>query len=294
VLLLAEGTALINGEDIKIAAHDDSSKVIEELLSGKVLSVASDSATKSAVFKGIVYFTAGSKLSFLEPNCSGESVELKDGSKVIGHITELTKETCTIEPISSSTKQLAMDSIREIHSPKVFKFAINAEPQEIMFEPTCKPSIAVDAKKGFSKKRAIIVGAVVVTMATGIACGVAIPLAVHHHHHQLQNPGQLISLVRTPPVTRVVVPGTHVTVPSTVLVPGVFKVRPIVPALPRAPRGTTATPAAPATPILGTSGNYATVVLVSPNGQNTPVTLLLPSHIFQSILFPSENPINIR
>lgn len=209
-LLLAEATALINGDDISIQGKEKVDSVAHELVSGKIVNQARSGPDSSPTLSGIVYFNQGPVLPMLEPHCSGESVDRKDGSKLVGRITELNKYAVKIVPLNGAEQTIPMSAVQAIHSPKVFKFSLRVsggqssenqlkgDARNIFFEPTCRPLFGLH----ITRKRAIVYVGVALLVATAIACSVAIPLSVHHHHHNSnQDLANLIIANRQPPQT---------------------------------------------------------------------------------------------
>jgi hypothetical protein len=209
-LLLAEGMALLDGSDVSVTAKNKDSKGTENILKGKLFKAAVAGAGKSTAVNGFAYFNAGSQLSSLEPRCTGESVDLSDGSKVTGPISDITQEA-----VSIASKTIPMSSVAAIHSSHVFNFslkmnaptsggAVQGSPSSINFSSTCGHEAATKVSKSTSsatKKRIIIMTVVALGIATAISCGVAIPLATHHHH---SNPTPPIFSSPPPPVTTAV------------------------------------------------------------------------------------------
>ncbi len=277
-LLLAEGTALINGEDIKIQARSDSSHMIEELLSGKILDNETTSSGDKPLLKGRAYFSQGPKLSVLEPHCSGESVDLTDGTKINGQITELNKEGLTIEPLTGSAQHLAMNVVSKIHSPKVFNYTIQPDAKGMVFESTCVPTTAINLPHHNKKKRLVIIIVAGLLIATAISCGVAIPVALHNHHNAAP---QIPIAIRPTPVTVVTVPQTHLTIPMRGSFVSILNARPRFPRNPVVPTNPTRTVTTTTNP---TSTVVGTVVNANPLGppifRIIPRNVILPRQVF--------------
>jgi hypothetical protein len=268
-LLLAEGTALINGEDIKIQARSDSSHMIEELLSGKILDKEIISNGDKPLLKGRAYFSQGAKLSVLEPHCTGESVELTDGTKINGHITELNKEGLTIEPLTGSAQHIAMNAVSKIHSPKVFNYTIQPDAKGMIFESTCVPATAVNLHHPNKRKRLVLIVVVGLLIATAISCGVAIPVALHNQHHATP---QIPIAIRPTPVTVVTVPQTRLTIPLRGSFVSILNARPRFPQKPVVPTNPTRTvTTTPTTTVVGT--------VVNTNPLGPPVFRIFPRNL---------------
>jgi hypothetical protein len=217
MLLLAEGLALINGDEISI--QDTSKHAAEhELVTGKIVQKFESHSPKDPDIKGTVFFDRGPALKDLEPHCSEESVELTDGNKIVGHILELNKEICKIAPLSGGTQDLAMSQVAQIHSPRVFKFSIQTnekgrplslDARNIIFEPTCHP---IFIQGHIHHKKKLIIAAAILLIATAISCGVAIPLSVHHHH---QSPPIRLVFQNPPTPTPIPIPHTRFFLPPS-------------------------------------------------------------------------------
>jgi hypothetical protein len=186
-LLFAEGLALLNGSDISVTAKSQTTNQLDSVLKGKLIKTQVTSAGGNTFIKGISYFNGGSQLPSLEPNCKGESVELNDGSKVAGPIEDISQDA-----VSIAGKTIPMGSVSAIHSGHVFNFhmkvsgpgtngAVKGDSNGIDFAPTCQQQ-TTSVKTSHTKFKLIVFGLVVAGIATGVACGVAIPLSVHHHH----------------------------------------------------------------------------------------------------------------
>ena len=282
-LLLAEGTALINGDDIKVQARSDSSHMIEELLSGKILDKENVASGNKPVFKGRAYFSAGPKLSVLEPHCSGESVDLNDGSKISGHITDLNHDGLTIEPLTGSAQHIAMNAVSKIHSPKVFNFTIQPDAKGMIFESTCAPATTVKLHNPNKKKRLIAILVVGVLVATAISCGVAIPVALHNHHHA--SPPTLVAL-RPTPLTTVTVPGTRLTIPMRGSFVSILNARPRRPLIPTQPTR-------PQTVVISTNPTRTVVgTVVNANPLGPPIFRIVPRFTLPIFVFnPPPAPV---
>lgn len=265
-LLLAEGLALLNGDTISIEGKDAANNVVHELVSGKVVNQATKGIGPAKTLNGIAYFNSGVALASLEPHCKGECVDRKDGSRVHGHITDITQEAVKIVPRSGSEITIPMDAVSGIHSPNVFKFsmrlgdtssndkgALAGNARDIVFNPTCSNPLVGHV----SKKKIIIISVVTLLVATAIACAVAIPLATRGHHRDTsqQDLANAILLNRQPDVPVTTIPGTPPVTRFPVPVepevpfngpfffptPGMIRklppAPPIVPIPPRNPRG---------------------------------------------------------
>jgi hypothetical protein len=225
-LLLSEGLALLNGDEIKVEAKDSSGHAAP-VLQGNVFNITSTEAGSKTALHGYAFFRTGTLLSKVETACSDESVDLKDGSHVAGPISDVTHDMLTV-----GARQVATSAIATVHSPRVYQFKMNLTGKNeqpltgpvtnMDFSPTCLVAHAEPHYSSTDKKRAILVALVVAGLATGIACGVAIPLGVHHHHHNTFT----FPTNTTPPVTVATVTALPVTpppklvfVPSRIIVP---------------------------------------------------------------------------
>jgi hypothetical protein len=220
VLLLAEGVALINGDDISVKGKTPPTAPVHELVSGKVVQQLLSQPSDNPVLKGTVFFNHGPDLTRLEPHCSEERLDLTDGTKIVGHILELNHEFCKIQPLTGSEQDVPMSRIEKIHSPRVFQFSIQlsgrptegkpvqVDASEIIFEATCYPTVLIGH---VHHKKRLIIFVTTLLIATGISCGVAIPLGVHHHHSA--PPVHLAFFPKPQPLTPIPIPHTRFTLP---------------------------------------------------------------------------------
>jgi hypothetical protein len=224
-LLLSEGLALLNGDEIKVEAKDHVTGHSAPVLQGNLFNVTTSEEGSKTVLQGFTYFRSGPLLSKVETSCSDESVDLKDGSHIAGPINDVAHDMLTV-----GARQIATSSIATIHSPRVYQFKMNVagknEPpltgavNNIDFSPTCLVAHA-EPHTSNGKKRAVIIGLVVAGIATGIACGVAIPLGVHHHHNTITFPKTTTPTLTTTTVTALPLtpPPRLVFVPPRVILP---------------------------------------------------------------------------
>jgi hypothetical protein len=204
-LLLAEGLALLNADLITVEAKDSTTGHSTAVLEGHLFNVTATDAAANASYKGYAFFRDGSMLSRIETACNNERVDLKDGSHVVGPISDVTQQSLKV-----GAQTIATSSVASVHSPRVYQFKVNQAmnaTSKISFSPTCTV-----AAQGFhlSKKRAILITLLVAGVATGIACGVAIPLSVHHHHAPP-------TLPTTKPITTTTVMAVPITSPKQVV-----------------------------------------------------------------------------
>jgi len=186
-LLFGEGIAILNGSEISVVAKaQTTSNPLEAALKGQIVKAETVSSGGDTFVKGISYFNGGPSLPKLEPNCHKESVDLTDGSKVSGPISDVTSQA-----VSIAGKSIPMGSVSAIHSPHAFNFnmkvngpnssgAVKGDSSGMNFSPTCHQTAELHANK-----KLLIATVVVLGIATAISCGVAIPLATHHHHHPI-------------------------------------------------------------------------------------------------------------
>src|SRR5277367_6281907 len=125
-LLFAEGVALLQGQEMSILEKTETTNHLEAVLKGRIVKTETVSSNGSTLIKGISYFNDGTKLPSLEPNCKKESVDLKDGSKLIGHISDVSNDA-----LSVGSKTVLMSNVSAIHSGHAFNFnvKISAENQ---------------------------------------------------------------------------------------------------------------------------------------------------------------------
>jgi hypothetical protein len=187
-LLLADGVAIMNGDNIQVQGKDHDGKS-QTQLSGHVFKVSQ----AGSVISGFAYFEDGLGLASLATGCP-EDVVLTDGSKVDGPISSITTDAVT-----ASGRSIPMSQVLKIHSPRVFNFKINGESaRRISFEPTClHPGAAVKATKtttkgdsrmhrttAWCKRHPYYTTLIVAAVGCGIACAIALPIAIplaQHH-----------------------------------------------------------------------------------------------------------------
>lgn len=166
-LLLAQGIATLTATTIEVSSQDSSGNKNTQL-KGRLFK----SDKFGSTVKGLAYFNEGPGLSDLDASSCNEHVVKIDGSKISGKVTDVTDSTLTCGGTS-----IALDQVSKIHSARVFKYTTGiGEKPKMNFTATCVKAKASGNK--LSTKRKIIIGTVAVCLIVGIACGVAIPLAV--------------------------------------------------------------------------------------------------------------------
>jgi hypothetical protein len=184
-LLLADGLALINGNSIEVKSSDGTSQ-----LTGTLFKTETAGSGDSATITGDVYFSEGPGTSTLDANpCQNERVDKVDGTTVRGRIS-----SCSPEELTCGGQSIPMSQVKAIHSNRVFTFKLKAgQTPRLTFETTCAGGGAAATKKEpetkvstpgdhRTAKRVIVC----VVLLCGIACAIAIPIAVscsQHHHH---------------------------------------------------------------------------------------------------------------
>ncbi len=180
-LLLAGGLAVMAGTAITIATASSSGNVAQ--LSGNTFKTSISGNT----VRGQAYFDNGPKLSGIDSQSNSDYVELTDGSRVNGPVSNVTSDG-----LRCGGKEISMGSVASIHSARVFNFTCTtgANPK-MSFTPTAGKPVAVKPVKTSSSSsgehstmtRVIVTGIVL----AGVACAIAIPVAIccssHHHHH---------------------------------------------------------------------------------------------------------------
>lgn len=186
-----DGEATFSGNVIEIKSRDVSQ------LRGVLFKTESDEAENTIA--GDVYFSDGPAVKSLDAQvCSHESVDKIDGTTVRGRISDV-----TTEQVTCAGQSIPMTQVKAIHSNRVFKFRMKAS--RMTFEPTCLAGGAVTKTEKSEKVttttkttsscdnhrtlKRIIVCAV---CACGLACAIAIPIALTcghgGHHNQGANP----------------------------------------------------------------------------------------------------------
>lgn len=172
-LLLAGGLAVMAGTAITITTTTSSGTATQ--LSGNTFKT---SVTGDTV-RGQTYFDNGPKLSEIDAQSSSDYVELTDGSRVQGPVSNVTNEG-----LRCGGQQISMNSVASIHSARVFNFTCKtgASPK-MTFTPTAVKVAAVKTTSSSSSSssgghstmtKVIVTGAVL----AGIACAIAIPIAL--------------------------------------------------------------------------------------------------------------------
>lgn len=188
-LLLAGGLAVMAGTAITIATASSSGNVAQ--LTGNTFKTSVSGNT----VRGQAYFDNGPKLSSIDGGTNHDYVQLTDGSRVNGPVSNVTQDG-----LRCGGQELSMSSVAEIHSARVFNFTCTtgANPK-ISFTSTAakgggvtttKTSTSSSGGEHNTAKRVIVCG----ILLAGIACAIAIPIAVccgHHRHHNNNGQQQL-------------------------------------------------------------------------------------------------------
>lgn len=197
-LLLAGGLAVMAGTAITIATASSSGNVTQ--LSGNTFKTSMSGNT----VRGQAYFDNGPKLQSIDAQSNNDYVELTDGSTVRGPISNVTNEG-----LRCGGQEIAMSSVASIHSARVFNFTCTtgANPK-MTFTSTAGKPVAVkptsSSSDGPDKAKKI---AVIGLVLAGVACAIAIPIAVacsnrgknnNHNNQQVANAILLQQLLKTP------------------------------------------------------------------------------------------------
>lgn len=171
-LLLAGGLAVMAGTAITIATASSSGNVTQ--LSGNTFKTSMSGNT----VRGQAYFDNGPKLQSIDAQSNSDYVELTDGSRVNGPVSNVTNEG-----LRCGGQEISMGSVAAIHSARVYNFTCTtgANPK-MTFTSTAGKPVVVKATKSSSSSsgehstatKVIVTGLVL----AGIACAIAIPIAV--------------------------------------------------------------------------------------------------------------------
>jgi len=184
-LLLAGGLAVMAGTAITIATASSSGNVTQ--LSGNTFKTSMSGNT----VRGQAYFDNGPKLSQIDAQSNNDYVELTDGSRVNGPVSNVTNEG-----LRCGGQEIAMSSVASIHSARVFNFTCTTGGSPKMsFTPTAGKPVAVKPTKSTSSGEHKTATKVIVTglVLAGIACAIAIPVAIacSNHGHKNNNNQQV-------------------------------------------------------------------------------------------------------
>lgn len=171
-LLLAGGLAVMAGTAITVATASSSGNVTQ--LSGNTFKTSMSGNT----VRGQAYFDNGPKLSQIDAQSNSDYVELTDGSRVNGPVSNVTEQSLRV-----GGQEVSMSSVASIHSSRVFNFTVTtgANPK-MSFTPTAGKPVAVKTTKTSSSSsgehstmtKVIVTGIVL----AGVACAIAIPIAI--------------------------------------------------------------------------------------------------------------------
>jgi len=187
-LLLSEGIAIMSADSIEIQGKGPNGPK-ESQLQGRVFKTT-HIANK---IKGQVYFDGGVGLAFLDLNDCEEYVQMSDGTKVKGPITEVSNNA-----ITCNRRSIPMNEVTEVHSGRVFKFtSVLGNSAEINFEPTCIKGLAFRKHKSEGPRSGAPTAAKVIvagSTAAVITCAIVLPIVIpaaynHYHNHQVNNRG---------------------------------------------------------------------------------------------------------
>jgi len=166
-LLLASSLAVMNGTTIQISTRSQNAPE----LSGQLFKTSSSKGDVT----GHAYFGQGTELAKLDATSCKEYVELTDGTRINGPVTNVTPSAVTC-----AGQSIPMETVTVIHSARVFKFILKTgTAPKITFAPTC-PKLAAMVTPHRSKRTKIVIAIIVLA---GIACAIALPIALSGHHH---------------------------------------------------------------------------------------------------------------
>lgn len=167
-LLLTSSLAVMSGSTIQISARGQNG--VSEL-SGQIFKTTKTNDQVS----GYAFFGLGSELAKLDAVRCNEWVDKTDGTRVNGPVTDV-----NVRSVTCAGQLIPMDSVVTIHAARVFKFILKTgEHPKMEFTPTCAKLAA--AAGGHHRRLTKIVIATLIL--AGIACAIAIPIAVSGHHH---------------------------------------------------------------------------------------------------------------
>jgi len=173
-LLLAGGLAVMAGTAITVATASSSGNVTQ--LSGNTFKTSVSGNT----VRGQAFFDNGPKLSQLDAQSNSDYVQLTDGSRVDGPVSNVTEQSLRV-----GGQEVSMSSVASIHSSRVFNFTVTtgANPK-MSFTSTAGKPVAVKTTKTSSSSsssgehstltKVIVTGVVL----AGVACAIAIPIAL--------------------------------------------------------------------------------------------------------------------
>jgi hypothetical protein len=119
--------------------------------------------------------------TLLAVSCS-ESIKLNDGSLVKGPIDSITQDA-----VSAGGRSVPMSQVLKIHSARVFNFHMKSE--HISFEATCLHAAAstktskTSSGDRFWQRHPFWTVAIIAGVGCGIACAIAIPVALANRGH---------------------------------------------------------------------------------------------------------------
>ncbi len=181
-LLLAGGLAVMAGTAITIATASSSGNVTQ--LSGNTFKTSCSGNT----VRGQTYFDNGPKLQSIDAQSNSDYVELTDGSRVNGPVSNVTNEG-----LRCGGQEISMSSVASIHSARVYNFTCTtgANPK-MTFTPTAGKPVAVKPAKTSSSGENHTAAKVIVCglILAGVACAIAIPIALTAGRHKNNNNGQ--------------------------------------------------------------------------------------------------------
>ncbi len=159
------------GTAITIATASSSGNVTQ--LSGNTFKTSMSGNT----VRGQAYFDNGPKLQSIDAQSNSDYVELTDGSRVNGPVSNVTNEG-----LRCGGQEIAMSSVASIHSARVYNFTCTtgANPKMTFTSTAGKPVVVKTTKTSTSSGDHKTATKVIVTglVLAGIACAIAIPIAV--------------------------------------------------------------------------------------------------------------------
>lgn len=170
-LLLAGGLAVMAGTAITVATASSSGNVTQ--LSGNTFKTSMSGNT----VRGQAYFDNGPKLSQIDAQSNSDYVELTDGSRVNGPVSNVTEQSLRV-----GGQEVSMSSVASIHSSRVFNFTCTtgANPKMSFTSTAGKPVAVKTTKTSSSSGEHSTLTKVIVTgiVLAGVACAIAIPVAI--------------------------------------------------------------------------------------------------------------------
>ncbi len=153
---LPQGRAVLSGDRIIVRAVPDWMFDGHTVLSGRLVSIKSQSSAGGTAITGTAYFLDGDWLNSLDKFKSKDNLQTGDGQVLTGRIRAINPDSLDFQTTEGKTSRIKLADITGLESPRAFEFSsptsqVRVDPQSgglegdattIVFTPTMTPGRA--------------------------------------------------------------------------------------------------------------------------------------------------------